>query len=203
MAALQILQRNCRSIQNKIPELKFYLANLPNLPDILCLQDTYFNKNIVPFLAGYKFIRKDRSNGKRGNGICTCIKQSILFSEIAVTNSHNDMESMAIKVSGIVILNVYNPPANPISNNILQFIAKFRHIGDCSAHYKMWDAGSAKQNGYGLLDFIEQNDYSALNTDQPTHMSLNSAGINYSLIDLTLYSPAISHKCYVGLLVIF
>ena len=110
------------------------------------------------------------------------------------------MESMAIKVSGIVILNVYNPPANPIDNNVLQFIAKFRHViicGDFNAHHKMWDAGSAHQNGYGLLDFIEQNDYSVVNTDQPTHMSLSPAGINYSLIDLTLCSPAISHKCYV------
>ena len=61
----------------------------------------------------------------------------------------------------------------------------------------MWDAGSANQNGYGLLDFIEQTDYSVMNTDQPTHMSLSPAGINYSLIDLTLCSPAISHKCYV------
>ena len=112
--------------------------------------------------------------------------------KITVLNSHNDMESMAIKVSGIVILNV--------DNNVLQFIAKFRHViicGDFNALHKMWDAGSANQNGYGLLDFIEQNDYSVMNTDQPTHMSLSPAGINYSLIDLTLCSPAISHKCYV------
>ena len=121
MAALQILQRNCRSIQNKIPELKSYLANLPNLPDILCLQETYLNKNNVLFLPGYKCIkfRKDRSNGKKGGGICICIKQNIFFSEKAFPNSHNDMEFMAIKVSGIVIFNVYNPPANPIDNNVL------------------------------------------------------------------------------------
>ena len=95
MAALQILQWNCRSIQNKIPELKSYLANLP---DILCLQETYLNKKIVLFLPGYKCIRKDRSNGKRGGGICICITQNILFSEIAVPNSYNDMKSMATKV---------------------------------------------------------------------------------------------------------
>ena len=158
------------------------------------------NKNIVPFLAGYKFIRKDRSNGKKGGGIYTCMKQNILFSEIAVPNSQNDMESMAIKVSGIVILTVCKPPANPIDNDVLQFIAKFRNViicGDFNAHHKMWDAGSANQNGYRLLDFIEQNHYSIMNTDQPIHMSLNPAGINYSLIDLTLCSPAISLKYFV------
>ena len=78
--ALQILQWNCRSIQNKLPELQSYLDNLVNLPDVLCLQETYLTKNITPILPGYEFIRKDRSNGKRGGGIC--IKPSILFSEV-------------------------------------------------------------------------------------------------------------------------
>ena len=100
--ALQILQWNCRSIKNEIPELKSYLAT----PDILCLQETYLTRNITPVLAGYKVLRKDRSNGKRGDGICICIKQSIPFSEIVIPDSQNDMESMAIKVSDIVILNV-------------------------------------------------------------------------------------------------
>ena len=119
------------------------------------------------------------------------VKEEVVFAyalsktyfEIAVPNSHNDMESMAIKVSGIVILNAYNPPANVllynvIDNNVLQFFAKFRHViicGDFNAHHKMWDAGFANQNDYGLLDFIEQNDYSVMNTDQPTHMSLKSS----------------------------
>ena len=170
-----------------------------NLPDVLCLQETYLTKNITPILRGYKFIRKDRSNGKRGCGICICIKPSIPFSEVIIPNSQNDAESMAIKVSGIVILYVYNPPSNIVDNNILQFITNFRNViicGDFNAHHKMWDARPANSNGYRLLDFIEQNDYSVMNTDQPTHINLNS-GLNCSLIDLTLCSPAIAHKCVI------
>ena len=134
--ALQILQWNCRSIQNKIPELLSYLANLVNLPDVLCLQETYLTKNTTPILPGYKFIRKDRSNGKRGGGICIYIKPSTPFSEVIIPNSQNDMESMAIKVSGIVILNVYNPPSNLVDNNILQFITNFRNVIICGDFHK-------------------------------------------------------------------
>ena len=60
----------------------------------------------------------------------------------------------------------------------------------------MWDARPANSNGYRLLDFIEQNDYSVMNTDKPTHINLSS-GLNWSLIDLTLCSPAIAHKCVI------
>ena len=44
---------------------------------------------------------------------------------------------MAIKVSGIVILNVYNLPSNLVDNSILQFITNFRYViicGDFNAH---------------------------------------------------------------------
>ena len=79
------------------------------------------------------------------------VKEEVVFAytlsktyfSLTVPNSYDDTESMAIKVSGIAILNIYNPPANPIDNNALQFIAKFRHViicGDFNAHHKMWDA---------------------------------------------------------------
>ena len=42
--AIHILQWNCRSICNKILNLQSYLSTFANLPDILCLQETYLNK---------------------------------------------------------------------------------------------------------------------------------------------------------------
>ena len=106
---------------------------------------------------------------------------------------------MAIKVSDIAVLNVYNPPTNLVDNNVLHFVTKFRKViicDDFNAHHKLWNAESPNINGHRLFDFIEQNDYSVMNTDQPTHMTLN-AELNCSLIDLTLCSPTISHKCHV------
>ena len=80
--AIHILQWNCRSIRNKILNLQSYLSTFANLPDILCLQETYLNKQTFFSLTGYQVIRKDQSNGKKGGGICFCFKNTISFSEI-------------------------------------------------------------------------------------------------------------------------
>ena len=67
------------------------------------------------------------------------MKQSIPFSEAVISDSQNDMKSMAIKVSDIVILHVYNPTTNQIDNIVLHFVTKFRKViicGDFNAHHK-------------------------------------------------------------------
>ena len=56
--AIHILQRNCRSIRNKILNPRSYLSTFANLPDILCLQETYLNKQTIFALTGYQVIRK-------------------------------------------------------------------------------------------------------------------------------------------------
>ena len=79
----------------------------------------------------------------------------------------------------------------------LSFITNFSDAvicGDFNAHHKMWNFDTPHQNGASLLDFIEQNNYSLQNTFQPPHMIFN-AGIKCFLIDLTVISPSISHKC--------
>ena len=38
---IHTLQWNCRSIRNKILNLQSYLSTFANVPDILCLQETY------------------------------------------------------------------------------------------------------------------------------------------------------------------
>ena len=105
--ALNILQWNCRSIQNKVLQLQHYLSE--TFPDILCLHETHLHRNINLDLAGYHIVRKDRADGRNGGGICICVKRNIEFAEILLPNSINKMEFMAIRVSNIVILNLYNP----------------------------------------------------------------------------------------------
>ena len=58
----------------------------------------------------------------------------------------------------------------------------------------MWDSDIPNQNGVSLLAFIEENDNSLQNIFKPTRMVFN-AGLKSSLIDLTITSPSISHKC--------
>jgi len=107
---------------------------------------------------------------------------------------------MGIKVSNIVILNVYNPPSNHIDKQVLNYINKFPNVimcGDFNAHHRLWDVGTPNQNGYILADFIENNEYTILNLTKPTHVTLNKE-LKTSLIDLTITSSSISHKCCVN-----
>ena len=172
------------------------MSTFANLPDILRLQETYLNKQTIFSLTGYQVIRKDRSNGKKG-GICLCVKNTISFSEIRLPECSNSIEIMGIKVSNVAIVNVYNPPSNSIDKRCLPLITKFPEViicGDFNAHHKMWDSGNSNQNGVSLLAFIEENDYLLQNTSKPNHMVFN-AGLKCSLINLTITSPSISHKC--------
>ena len=150
-------------------------------------------------LPGYHIIRRDRTSGKRGGGICICVKQSVNFSELRIPNPRNEMELMAIKVNDIVIVNVYNPPSNSIDINVLSYFKRFSNIllcGDFNARHRMWDVGSPNNNGYRLVEFIEENDFTVLNITQSTHMVFNTS-LNTSLIVLTISSPNIAHKCCV------
>ena len=145
--AIHILQWNCRSIRNKILNLQSYLSTFANLPDILCLQETYLNQQTF-FLTGYQVIRKDRSNGKKGGGICFCVKNTISFSEIRQPECSKSIEIMGIKVSNAAIFSVYNPPSNSLDKTCLSFITQFPIViicGDFNAHHKMWDSGTSNQ----------------------------------------------------------
>ena len=149
------------------------------------------------FLTGYQVIRRDRSNGKKGGGICFWVKNTISFSEIKLSVCSNNLEIMGIKVSNVAILNLYNLPSNSIDKTCLSFITQFPNVMICddfNAHHKMWDFGTPIQNGVSLLDFIEENDYSLQITSKPTHMVFN-AGLKCSRIDRIITSPSISHKC--------
>ena len=79
--ALQILQWNCKSIQNKLAILQCYLTTFKIFPDILCLKETHLNQNSSFLLPGYKLLQKDRPNSKKSGGICYCIKNNLSFSD--------------------------------------------------------------------------------------------------------------------------
>ena len=139
---------------------------------------------------------KDRSNGKKG-GICFCVKNTISFSELRLPECSNNLEIMGIIVSNEAIFNVNNPQSNSIDKTCPSCIFECPNViicGDFNAHNKMWGSGTPNQNGVSSLDFIEENDYSLQNTFKPTHMIFNKE-LKCSLIDLTINSPSISHKC--------
>ena len=199
MDILKILQWNCRSIFSKLSEFKHYLTTLSNLPHIICLQETFLSLKYNPCIPGYHLVRKDRplSQGK-GGGVCMFIKSDIIFSEITgYENNGNSEELMAIKINGMVIVNMYNKPNNTLPITTLNYFTKYSKLlilGDLNAHHRIWGSNNCNSCGTVLADWIINNDYVLLNTTQPTYCSDVNPN-RWSLLDLSIASHGLAHKC--------
>jgi len=62
-----IIQWNCHSLLSRKPELVRFLTMQTNLPDILCIQESFLNEKISLFsICGYTIERRDRAQGQGG-----------------------------------------------------------------------------------------------------------------------------------------
>ena len=97
----------CQVHFKKLPELEQYLAGLPALPDLICIQETHLTPKHHPVFQNYTILRKDRppSRGK-GGGILICIKTSPEFSEVNLAGPSTRMEFLVVTVDGYAIFNV-------------------------------------------------------------------------------------------------
>lgn len=71
---MYILQWNARSLIANGQEFKKYISELPQQPDIICVQETWLKPNLDFIIRGYSSIRKDRINGN-GGGYAIFINQ--------------------------------------------------------------------------------------------------------------------------------
>ena len=137
---LQILQWNCRSIQNKLAILQ---------PTYHVYSKLIYIKTAHSCYVRYHFFRKDRPNCNKGGGACICIKNNVSFSEASIPASVNDLEIIAILVSGNLLVNKYN------------FVA----------HHKIRNNGTPNANGKRLINFFDSYGYTSLNITEPTYFS--------------------------------
>ena len=76
MDKFKILQWNCRSIKNKIHNLR----NIVDEYDIILLSETWLNQHSYINIPNYHIIRRDRIAGQHG-GVAIFIKKNIPFQE--------------------------------------------------------------------------------------------------------------------------
>ena len=123
-----------RSLYNKLGSIRNEILDVQ--PDIVYINETWLNRNILDqeiTIDGYTLLRNDRNNNqdgtiKRGGGICTYVKESIVFHEMNDLACFTvDIEISVIKLKlpftrNIFIFNVYRPPAAGIDS----FLTKLR-----------------------------------------------------------------------------
>ena len=121
---LKVVFWNVRSLHNKLDSIKH--AVLDFQPDILNLCETWLHENISDTeinMNNFNIVRTDRMNNpdgtiKRGGGICTYVKQGIIFEKNTVLScSNNNIEMCVIRLKlpftrDIYVINIYRPPAS-------------------------------------------------------------------------------------------
>lgn len=189
---LKICHLNSRSLLPKIDKIEYLL--LDNYIDIMGFTEAWLHKYIDDKLIskeGYNDIRQDRTNGKRGGGLCLNVKSSIDYVQCIEACNDCDIELLSISVEreyqkDIMVVLLYRPP----QGNVDAFLTQLREL--LHKHYN-----NMKQDLVILGDF--NIDYQALNSPHfkklqslekefllnqivtnPTRVSLDKA----SLIDL-------------------
>lgn len=194
---LTILQWNVCGLQARLPELRNYIYNAENSPDVICIQETFLkekNNNIE--IQNYNIERRDRSDGPKG-GVATLIKKKFSYSLIT---PEPDIEEISIEINleksheKLVICNVYNPPGNKINDEIYNRIASRPNLillGDFNAHHPMFGGTIKDTEGKALDELIDNNNLCILNDKSGTYIT-NSG--NTTAIDLTLISRNLAIK---------
>lgn len=117
-----ILHGNCRSLYNKISELKL-ITELINLK-IIALTETWLDPEIARLvsLECYKFEHKSRECGKKGGGVGFLISENIQYEMLEIsTPKIMSFEYLAIKISldklkNLHIMCIYRPPGLSIEH---------------------------------------------------------------------------------------
>lgn len=108
---LKILQWNANGILPRLPDLKNYIANLNQQPDIICIQETHLTAVTSLKLPNYTVERRDRPGGGKHGGVATLIKSSLIYT---VLENIEEIEELTIRVKlndqYLIISNIYNPP---------------------------------------------------------------------------------------------
>ena len=137
---------NVRSLYNKLDSIRDVV--MKEQPDILNISETWLNTNILDqeiVIQGYTLVRYDRppnSNNtiKKGGGICTFIKECLIFKDLTELSCLNDdIEISVIKFKlpftpDIYVLNAYRPPSGNSDiflNTLQQCITNIRENRDC------------------------------------------------------------------------
>src|SRR4029434_3548717 len=91
---LTILQWNARSLVANGQEFKKFVYDLPVLPDVLCIQETWLVPHLQFVVPGYTSVRKDRREGH--GGVCgNFVKEGLPYRELIVGD---DSECVAVEM---------------------------------------------------------------------------------------------------------
>ncbi|GBO31270.1 putative RNA-directed DNA polymerase from transposon X-element [Araneus ventricosus] len=149
---------NAAGIKNKINQLKYTFLDWK--PDILPLQDTYFNPGDRLKLTNYSSYGTDRLT-HRGGGTAILIRNSIDHNPTPIASTTLQNTTIEIHLpdsTPIIISSIYRRPHDSIStlelNNIFNSNSKCITVGDFNAKDRAWSSGTWNSNVTIIHDYI-------------------------------------------------
>lgn len=173
------------------------MADLKDMPDVICIQETWLKPQFDFVISGYSSVRCDRS-GKQGGGCVAFIKDALTYRKINVPEQYECVKIEVCSPRGdIKVVNFYNPCKklslemfHEISGNIGR-----REIwcGDFNAHNTLWGSECTDFNGGVVEEVIEERALICLNDGRGTRVDVTRNSV--SCLDITLVSGNMSNLC--------
>lgn len=199
---LNLIHWNCRSIMNKLDQLKKFIFNHDLHIDIILLNETWLDSNKNIRIPGYHIIRRD--SDRPHGGVAIAISNRYDYNIIDTPSSY-DFQNLLISVklgnTIIEILCVYIPPP-PNGKFKLKLLkdslsnitsSNFFIIGDFNAHHMSWGCRNNDSRGNILNSFIDTQNWVCLNDHSVTTFA--PFGQEGNVLDLVFASPLISSSC--------
>ena len=205
---LKILFWNSQSMNNKEEQL-ISLTNKFN-PEIICLNETWFNPNRNYKFHPYNIIRNDREDGYGGTAILIKNKINVITNVSKnYTNGPKDstlqIQMITIEITEnnkpyeLYIINTYSSNQKTDMTKLTEFIRlnnvktdRLIMLGDFNSKHLSWGCHTEDRNGETLYDLCESNNLLIHNTLQFIPTRLTSPQNNNSYTDLTISSMDLS-----------
>ncbi len=194
----RIIQWNARSLIANGQEFKKVVHEMTDLPDLICIQETWLKSHLDFVIPGYVSIRKDRLRAT-GGGCATFIKNGVAYREVTVETQYEYIKvEVWTSLGKITIINYYNPCEQISLMELNNIWSKEEGIviwcGDFNAHSVVWGSPKSDKNGTVVEEYMEDNLLVCLNDGSGTRFDVRKQ--IKSCVDLTVVSASIAVKCH-------
>ncbi len=169
---------------------------MTDLPDLICIQETWLKSHLDFVIPGYLSIRKDRSRAT-GGGCATFIKDGVAYKEVKVETQYECIKvEVWTSLGKVTIINYYNPCEQISLMELNTIWSKEEGIviwcGDFNAHSVVWGSPNSDKNGTVVEEYMEDNLLVCLNDGSGTRFDVRKQ--IKSCVDLTIVSTSIAVK---------
>lgn len=200
---LRILFWNCRSINQRIPELQTIIKNLDILVCVETWLSTLDNRFDIKF-PGFFNIREDRQHARGGGGIRIFVRKNIAYHQLNLSPlPKHEIEYLGIKITNTKptfnLIAYYRPPGTNLSQDLWDEIFLVKNpnestlfLEDFNSHHTAWNCNHDDTNGRRIFKCLDSHELMIHNSDSLSRLDLHSG--NYSNLDLIISNAVLSDK---------